>query len=136
MEHSESRILKVILPAIATTFLFGVGCTSIPRSTIPAHAHPVVGTWEFVDEGQIHRIEFTSDGKCIMYRGRPAVDKNQKPIKYDDNGEAVMVCDFYAVSPRKVIVLKIDRRKQKLPYEVLADGRLSVQERHIAKRVQ
>ena len=125
-----------LLVLVAMLLPLSACITSMPRSVIPAHAHPVVGTWQFLDEGQIHRLEFTPDGKCIMYRGRPAVDKKKNPIEYKDNGEAILVCDFYPVNRRKVLVIKIDRRKQKLPYEVLADGRLSVEERHIAERVR
>lgn len=126
-----------VLQALFIVLLLASGCsTSMPRSVVPTHAHPVVGTWEFLNEGLSHRREFTPDGKCIMYRGRTTVDKNKKTIEYKDNGEAVQVCDFVVVSSRKVLVIKIDRRKKKLPYEVLADGRLSVEERHIAKRIK
>jgi len=137
MRHSNAEPVKAGLLILLVAALFAASCmSSMPRSVVPTHAHPVVGTWQFSDEGQIQRLEFTPDGKCIMYRGRPAVDKDKKPINYRDNGEAMLVCDFFTVSPRKVIVVKIDRRKRKLPYEVLADGRLSVEERHIAERIR
>jgi len=137
MQVAYKQLLKVGLPALLIVLSLAAGCfTPVPHSTVPTHAHPVVGTWEFQDGGLSHRREFTPDGKCIMYRGRTAVGKDKKPIEYKDNGEAIQVCDFYTVSPRKVIVIKIDRRKEKLPYEVLADGRLSVEGRNIAKRIR
>jgi len=98
--------------------------------------HTVVGIWEYVYEGLAVRREFTADNKCIMYRGRRAFDKDEVRIRYDDNGEAHSVCDYRVMNSRTVLVTKTGRKKEKLVYEVLADGRLSVEQKHIAERVR
>ena len=117
----------------------GAGCASQPhpKPPPPGVRHRVVGVWEYEEKGEVYRVEFTQDGKCIMYRGRPARDeKTNKRIFYPDNGEAYRVCDYQIVTPRKVMVFLVDRQVKQVPYEVLNDGRLNVENRSIATRIR
>ena len=135
MRSTTLRKRIPFVPLLAV--LLWTGCrTYMPQPAMLTRNHPVIGTWEYAADNLLYRREFTADGKCIMYRGRPGVDKDGKKIQYKDSGEALYVCDFFVVSGRSVVVYKVDRRKEKLPYEVLVDGRLNVEDRHIAWKVR
>jgi hypothetical protein len=72
-----------------------------------------------------------------MYRGRPVADNKGNPIKYVDDGEAFLICDFKVLDKTSVILTKADiRGKEKLVFEVLADGRLSCENKYIAYRLK
>lgn len=132
IRHATWLKMALLLPLVC---LFATGCPTL-RRPLPATPHLVVGVWEYRYEGLLHRREFTADYKSIIYRGRPFLDKKGQPFLYEDNGEASAVVDYVPVNEREVYVVRENlRRKERLFYEVLDDGRMSVEKRHIATRV-
>lgn len=124
--------MALLLPLVC---LFATGCPTL-RRPLPDTPHLVVGVWEYRYEGLVHSREFTADYKCIVYRGRPFLNKKGEPVVYADSGEASAVVDYFPVNEREVYVVREGlRKKERLVYEVLDDGRLSVEKRHIARRV-
>ncbi|NQT91984.1 MAG: hypothetical protein HQ559_04420 [Lentisphaerae bacterium] len=124
--------MALLLPLVC---LFATGCPTLKENR-PDTPHLVVGVWEYRFEGLMQRREFTADYKCIVYRGRPFLNKKGEPVLYEDHGEASFVGEYYPITDRKVYVERVNlRRKDRLEYEVLDDGRMSVEGRHIANRV-
>ena len=125
-------VALLVIAAIGLT-----GCQTLGAYVPSTVGHPVVGVWEYQNETQMHRREFTVDGKCIMYRGREMVSKDGKPIEYSDDGESYLIYDFDVLNGNTVVVIKKDHRgKERLLFEVLADGRLSCESKYIAYRVR
>jgi len=124
--------MALLLPLVC---LFATGCPTIGGNQ-PDGPHLIVGVWEYRYEGLIQRREFTADYKCIVYRGRPFLNKKGEPVVYADNGESMYVGDYHPVSAKEVYIIRTQlRKKDRLVYELLEDGRLSVENRHIAERV-
>jgi len=124
-----------LLAAIAVIGLSG--CQTLGGYMPSTVGHPVVGVWEYQYDEEFHRREFTIDGKCIMYRGRPVEDEKGNRIKYTDDGEAYLIYDFEVLDETSVVVKKADRRgKGQIVFEVLADGRLSCESKYIAYRLK
>jgi hypothetical protein len=114
------------------------GCQSPAPSRPPAgKPHPVVGVWEYQYDMMAHRREFTPDGKCILYRGRRSAAPDGQPVKYPDSGESNAICDYYVLDARRVVVNRQGARgRERVIYEVLADGRLNCEDKYIARRVE
>lgn len=111
------------------------GCYSLLGGTRMLVRHGILGTWEYQYEGKIYRREFTRDMKCITYCGRPAAGRDGEPMTYTDNGEAYWIHDYSIVDEKRVIVPKAGRSQQDLLHELLLDGRLNVENRHIGVRL-
>ena len=111
------------------------GCYSLLGGTRMLVRHGILGTWEYQYEGKIYRREFTRDMKCITYCGRPATGRDGEPMTYTDNGEAYWIHDYSIIDERRLVVPEAGKSQQDLFHELLLDGRLNVENKHIGVRL-
>jgi hypothetical protein len=137
---TAKRFLQMVgaILCLGAAALLWTGCAAFPASpSVDGKPHPVVGTWEYPYEMMLHRREFTADGKCIMYRGRKMVGPDGQLMEYPDNGESMAICDYYVLDGRRVFVYRQGTRgRDRVVYEVLADGRLNCEDKYIARRLR
>lgn len=103
------------LMIIVATGLLASGCATLPRQ-IPAD-HPIIGVWEYESDGAQWSREFTTNGSCILI---------------GPNGKTWWVFDYRPVN--RTFVYVISSQGDKLPHEILADGRLLIERGNIATK--
>ncbi len=92
-------------------------CSSGPRQ-IPAD-HPIIGVWEYESDGQTWSREFTINGNCILI---------------GPDGKTWWVYPYRPVNDSFVYV--ISDKGDKMPHEIISDGRLLVEKGNIATKKQ
>ena len=90
-------------------------CSSEPRP-VPAD-HPIIGVWEYESNGQTWSREFTTNGNCILF---------------GPDGKTWWVYPYRPVNDSFVYV--ISDKGDKMPHEILSDGRLLVEKGNIATK--
>ena len=105
------------LAMIAATGLLLSGCATMPRQ-IPAN-HPFIGVWDYDSGGEKWSREFTTNGSCILI---------------GPNGKTWWVFDYRPVNDTFVYV--ISNHGDKMPHEILSDGRLLIEKGSIATKRQ
>jgi len=93
------------------------GCAKSPRQ-IPSD-HPIIGVWEYESNGEKWSREFTTNGSCILI---------------DPTGKTWWVFNYRPVNDSFVYV--ISDKGDKMPHEILSDGRLLVEKGYIATKRQ
>ncbi len=136
MFFNRNHLKTFCLLCVTAGLVLNSGCYSLLGGTHMLIRHGILGIWEYQSDGKVYRREFTRDMKCISYCGRPAFDNDKNPINYTDNGEAYWIREYVIVDEAKVIVPRTGKQGQDSLNELLLDGRLNIENRYVAKRVQ
>ena len=95
------------------TFL--AGCATMPRQV--AADHPIIGVWDYESNDELWSREFTTNGTCVLI---------------GPGGKTWWVSDYCPVNESFVYV--ISSEGDKLPHEILSDGRLLIDRGNIATK--
>ena len=113
----ETRMNGLRLLGFAALCCLLQACSSGPRQ-IPAD-HPIIGVWEYESDGQTWSREFTINGNCILI---------------GPDGKTWWVSPYRPVNDSFVYV--ISDKGDKMPHEIISDGRLLVEKGNIATKKQ
>ena len=92
-------------------------CGSAPRS-VPTD-HPIIGVWEYESDGQQCSRELTTNGNSVLI---------------GPDGKTWWVFTYRPVNDSFVYV--ISNEGDKMPHEILSDGRLLVEKGYLATKKQ